>query len=92
MSDPIQNRPDCIKYPAWQPECRAVMLETDPSKVREKFKVAEETMAQRALELQNSEEDLEERAALQEEREAMEVALAEILAQHPELQKKNSAT
>ena len=87
MSDPIQNRPESIKYPEWQPECRAVMLETDPVKVREKFKVAEEAMAQRALELKTSEDDLEERAALQEEREAMEVALAEILSQHPELKK-----
>ena len=30
VADPIQERTDDIKYPTWQPECRAVMLEIDP--------------------------------------------------------------
>lgn len=88
MSDPIQDRIDTIKYPAWQAECRAVMLETEPAKIKEKFIAAEAAIARRAVELNDSEEDLEERQALNEERAAMEVALAEILAHHPELKKK----
>jgi hypothetical protein len=88
VSDPIQERLEAIKYPAWQAECRAVMLETDPVKIKHKFIIAEAAIAKRSVELGSSELDLEERQAMNEEREAMELALAEILAKHPELDKR----
>jgi hypothetical protein len=86
VADPIQQRTDDVRYPAWQPECRAVMLEIDPIKVREKFIAAEAAMAKRLRQITESDGHAERRA-LQEEREALEVALDEILKQHPDLKK-----
>jgi hypothetical protein len=86
VADPIQQRTDDIKYPAWQPECRAVMLEIDPIKVKEKFAAAEVAMAKRLRQITES-DGYAEREALEEEREALELALNEILSQHPNLKK-----
>ena len=88
VADPIQDRTDDIKYPAWQPECQAVMLEIDPVKVKEKFAVAEAAMARRLRQIAESESGGQtERLALQAERKALELALDEILSHHPELKK-----
>lgn len=86
LSDPIQQRTDDIKYPAWQPECRAVMLEIDPIKAQEKFVAAEATMAERLLQIA-SPEDEPERRALIAEREALKLAFDEILSKDPDLNK-----
>ena len=86
VADPIQQRTDDIKYPAWQPECRAVMLEIVPTKVHEKLAAAEAAMAKRLPEITES-EGHPERRALKAEGEALKLALDGILAQHPDLNK-----
>jgi hypothetical protein len=86
VADPIQQRTDDVKYPAWQPKCRAVMLEIDPIKVKEKFAAAEAAMAKRLRQITESDGHAERRA-LQAEHEALELALDEILSQHPDLKK-----
>jgi len=84
--DPIQQRTDDIKYPAWQPELRAVMLEIDPEKVQERLAIAEAAMAKRLSEI-TAPEGKPERRALEAEAEALKLALNEILSQHPGLEK-----
>jgi hypothetical protein len=86
VADPIQERMDDIKYPTWQPDCRAVMLEIEPTKVREKFAVAEAAMAKRLGQLASPADELE-RQTLISERDALTLAVDEILAKHPELKK-----
>ena len=86
VADPIQEREDKVRYATWQPEVRAVMLEIDPAKVREKFAVAEAAMAKRLRHITET-TDHAERRQLEEERQALEQALQEIVAQHPELKK-----
>lgn len=86
VADPTQERTDTIRYPAWQPECRAVMLEIDPRKVKEKYAVAATAMAKRAAQLTTPDDDPECRA-LKEEGLALKLALDEIMAQHPDLNK-----
>ena len=86
VADPIQERTDDIKYPTWQPECRGVMLEIDPIKVKEKFAVAEAAMARRLLQITQS-QSYPERRALEAEGAALKLALNEILRQHPDLKK-----
>ena len=76
---------EVIHYPEWQPECRAVMLELDPVKVKEKFALAEQAIAARAEQLTTLGDDTE-RQAMQEEELRMKAALAEIMKQHPELE------
>lgn len=86
VADPIQQRTDDIKYPAWQPECRAVMLEIVPTKVQEKLAAAEAAMAKRLPEISAS-EDHPERRALRAQGEALKLALDEIVSQHPDVGK-----
>ena len=84
VADPIQERMDAVRYPTWQPEARAVLLESDPTKVQAKLTIAEAAMAKRLKELSAS-EDKSERRALIEERQALELALDEIRARYPHL-------
>jgi hypothetical protein len=86
VADPIQQRTDDIKYPTWQPECRAVMLEIDPIKVQEKLAAAEAAMAKRLPQI-TAPEGHPERRALKAEGEALRSAVDEILSQHPDLDK-----
>jgi hypothetical protein len=86
VADPIQDRTDDIKYPTWQPECRAVMLEIVPAKVQEKLVVAEAAVATRLHQITGP-EGHPERRAMKAEGEALELALDEILSQHPDLKK-----
>jgi hypothetical protein len=84
MSEPIQQPTEAITYPTWQPELRAVMLEIDPIKVKEKLALAESAMAKRAAQLTKPEDEAELRA-MKEEAERMKLALAEILSEYPKL-------
>ena len=86
VADPIQQRTDDIKYPTWQPECRAVMLEIVPIKVQEKLAAAEAAMAKRLPQITEP-DGQPERRAMKAEGEALELALDEILTQHPDLNK-----
>ena len=86
VADPIQQRTDDIKYPTWQPECREVMLEIDPIKVKEKVAAAEAAMAKRLLQITELDGHAERRA-LEAERQALKLALDEIRSQHPDLNK-----
>jgi hypothetical protein len=86
VADPIQERTDNIKYPTWQPECRAVMLEIDPIEVQEKLAAAEAAMAKRLPQITASESQ-PERRALKEQGEALELAVDKIPSQHPDVNK-----
>jgi hypothetical protein len=86
VADPIQQRTDDVKYSTWQPECRAVMLEISPIKVQEKRAAAEAAMAKRLAQITEP-EGHPERRAMKAEGEALELALDEILTQHPNLNK-----
>jgi len=97
VADPIANSTpppsptnDDILYPDWQPECRAVMIEIDPTLVTEKLAVAEAAIAKRTAQLKalHTPEDDAEVIALKEEGAAMRAAVADVLA-HPDLKKQS---
>jgi hypothetical protein len=70
---PIPQQTDDIKYPTWQPECRAVMLEIVPIKVEERLAAAEAAMAKRLPEITTS-EGVPERRALKSQGEGFKVS------------------
>ena len=84
VADPIQQRTDDVRYPTWQPECRAVMLEIVPIKVQEKLAAAEAAMAERLPQIMTSEGHPERRALLSEAK-ALNLALDAIRRQYPTL-------
>jgi hypothetical protein len=84
VTDPIQQRADDVRYPTWQPECRAVMLEIVPIRIQEKLAAAEAAMAERLPQIMTS-EGYPERRALLSEAKALNLALDAIRRQYPTL-------
>jgi len=85
MADPTPLPTEDVKYPTWEPEVRAVMLEIDAVKVKEKVAAAELAMTKRTQQLKSPDDDVELHA-IKNETLKLKTVLAE-LAQHPELKK-----
>lgn len=79
LAEPSFQPTNDIRYPTWQPEVRAVMMEIDPEKVREKIALAERAMAARAKELTGP-DDRAELHAMEREGQDMRLAIADVLA------------
>lgn len=79
LAEPDFQPTEDIPYPSWQREVRAVMIEIDPEKVKEKMALAEKAMAARAGQLREP-DDHDEILAMEEEGQGMRLAIAEVLA------------
>ena len=79
LAEPSFQPTENIRYPTWQPEVRAVMMEIEPEKVKEKIALAEKAMAARAKQLTGPDDRPELRAMEQEGRD-MRLAIADVLA------------